>query len=47
MAKTIIAEGRTTLQRLLKKALNELGVSKNRVEIKILENDDKRSFLVF
>lgn len=43
MAKTIIAEGRTSTE-AIEKGLNELGVSKDRVEIKILENDDKRSF---
>lgn len=43
MAKTIIAEGRTSTE-AIEKGLNELGVSKEAVEIKILENDDKRSF---
>ena len=43
MAKTIIAEGRTSTE-AIEKGLNELGVSKDRVEIKILENNDKRSF---
>ena len=43
MAKTIIAEGRTSTE-AIEKGLNELGVSKDRVEIKILENDEKRSF---
>lgn len=43
MAKTIIAEGRTSTE-AIEKGLNELGVSKDRVEIKVLENDDKRSF---
>lgn len=43
MTKTIIAEGRTSTE-AIEKGLNELGVSKDRVEIKILENDDKRSF---
>lgn len=43
MAKTIIAEGRTSTE-AIEKGLNELGVSKDRVDIKILDNDDKRSF---
>lgn len=43
MAKTIIAEGRTSTE-AIEKGLNELGVSKDRVEIKVLESDDKRSF---
>lgn len=43
MAKTIIAEGRTSTE-AIEKGLNELGVSKEAVEIKILESDDKRSF---
>ncbi len=43
MAKTIIAEGRTSTE-AIEKGLTELGVSKDRVEIKILESDEKRSF---
>lgn len=43
MTKKIIAEGRTSTE-AIEKGLNELGVSKDRVEIKILENNDKRSF---
>lgn len=43
MSKTIVAEGRTSTE-AIEKGLNQLGVSKDRVEIKILENDDKRSF---
>lgn len=43
MAKTIIAEGRTSTE-AIEKGLNELGVSKEAVEIKVLESDDKRSF---
>lgn len=43
MAKTIIAEGRTSTE-AIEKGLNELGVSKDRVDIKVLESDDKRSF---
>ena len=43
MAKTIIAEGRTSTE-AIERGLNELGVSKEAVEIKVLESDDKRSF---
>lgn len=43
MAKTIITEGRTSTE-AIEKGLNELGVSKDRVDIKVLENEDKRSF---
>ena len=43
MAKTIISEGRTSTE-AIEKGLNQLGVSKDRVDIKILDNDDKRSF---
>ena len=43
MAKTIVAEGRTSTE-AIEKGLNELGVSKEAVEIKVLESDDKRSF---
>ncbi len=43
MAKTIIAEGRTSTE-AIEKGLNELGVSKDAVEIKVLESDEKRSF---
>lgn len=42
MSKTIIAEGKTTNE-AIEKGLKELGVSKDRVEIKVLE-DEKRSF---
>ena len=42
MSKTIIAEGKTTNE-AIEKGLKELGVSKDRVEIKVLE-DAKRSF---
>ena len=45
MSKTIIAEGKTTNE-AIEKGLKELGVSRDRVEIKVLE-DEKRSFLVF
>lgn len=42
MSKTIIAEGKTTNE-AIEKGLKELRVSKDRVEIKVLE-DEKRSF---
>ncbi len=43
MAKTIIAEGKTSTE-AIEKGLKELKVSKDKVEIKILENEEKRSF---
>ena len=43
MSKSIISEGKTTNE-AIEKGLKELKVSKNDVEIKILENEDKRSF---
>lgn len=43
MAKSIIAEGKTTNE-AIEKGLKELKVSKNMVDIKVLENEDKRSF---
>jgi len=43
MDKTIIVEGRTSTE-AIEKGLKELKVSKNKVDIKILENEDKRSF---
>ena len=43
MDKTIIAEGRTTNE-AIEKGLKQLRVSKDRVEIKVLENEEKRSF---
>ena len=43
MNKTIIAEGKTTNE-AIEKGLKELNVSKNMVDIKILENEEKRSF---
>ena len=43
MEKTIISEGRTTNE-AVEKGLKELRVSKDKVEIKILENEEKRSF---
>ena len=43
MEQTIISEGRTTNE-AIEKGLKELRVSKDKVEIKILENEEKRSF---
>lgn len=43
MDNTIIVEGRTSTE-AIEKGLKELKVSKNKVDIKILENEDKRSF---
>lgn len=43
MAKSIIAEGKTSTE-AIEKGLKELHVSKDKVEIKVLENEDKRSF---
>ena len=43
MSKTIIVEGRTSTE-AIEKGLKELKVSKNKVDIKILENEEKRSF---
>ena len=43
MNKTIIAEGKTTNE-AIEKGLKELNASKNMVDIKILENEEKRSF---
>lgn len=41
--KTYIFEGKTTNE-AIEKGLKELKVSKNKVEIKVLENEEKRSF---
>ncbi len=41
--KSIISEGRTSKE-AIEKGLKELGCKKNEVDIKILENEDKRSF---
>ena len=41
--KTYIFEGKTTNE-AIENGLKELNVSKNKVEIKVLENEDKRSF---
>ena len=43
MSKTIISEGRTTNE-AIEKGLKELRVPKEKVEIKVLENEEKRSF---
>ncbi|MBR3003372.1 MAG: Jag N-terminal domain-containing protein [Clostridia bacterium] len=43
MAKSIISEGKTTNE-AIEKGLKELKVSKNMVDIKVLENEQKRSF---
>ena len=43
MAKTIISEGRTTNE-AIEKGLKELNVSRKKVDIKVLESEDKRSF---
>lgn len=43
MAKSIISEGKTTNE-AIEKGLQILKVSKNMVDIKILENEEKRSF---
>ena len=43
MAKSIIAEGKTSTE-AIENGLKILKVSKDKVEIKVLENEDKRSF---
>lgn len=43
MSKTIISEGKTTNE-AIEKGLKELGVTKNDVDVKTLEIEDKRSF---
>lgn len=43
MEKKIIAEGKTTNE-AIENGLKQLNVPKNRVDIKVLENEDKRSF---
>ena len=43
MTKSVIAEGKTTTE-AVEKCLKELNVSKNMVDIKVLEEDKKRSF---
>ena len=43
MENAIIAEGKTTNE-AIEKGLKELNVSRDKVDIKVLENEDKRSF---
>ena len=43
MEKTIISEGKTTNE-AIENGLKKLNVSRNSVEVKVLENEDKRSF---
>ena len=43
MSKTIVSEGKTTTE-AIENGLKQLETSKDKVEIKILENEDKRSF---
>lgn len=43
MPKSIIAEGKTTNE-AISNGLKELNVSKDKVDIKVLENEQKRSF---
>ena len=43
MPKSIISEGKTTNE-AIENGLKELKVNKNQVDIKVLENEDKRSF---
>ena len=43
MSNSIIAEGRTTNE-AVENGLKELKVSKDRVDIKVLENENKKSF---
>ena len=43
MSKSIISEGKTTSE-AIEKGLKELNVSKDKVDIKILDNKDKKSF---
>lgn len=43
MEKSIISEGKTTNE-AIEKGLKQLNVSKDKVEIKVLENEEKRSF---
>ena len=43
MLKSIISEGKTSTE-AIEKGLKQLNVSKDKVDIKILENEDKRSF---
>ena len=43
MSNSIIAEGKTTNE-AIENGLKELKISKDRVEIKVLENENKKSF---
>lgn len=43
MSKSIISEGKTTTE-AIDKGLKELKVSKDKVEVKVLENENKKSF---
>ena len=43
MGKSIISEGKTTNE-AIEKGLKELKLPRDMVEIKVLENEDKRSF---
>ena len=43
MSNSIISEGKTTNE-AIEKGLKELKVSKNKVDIKVLESEEKRSF---
>lgn len=43
MSRSIISEGKTTNE-AIEKGLKELNVSKNMVDVKVLENEEKRSF---
>ena len=43
MAKSIISEGKTTNE-AIEKGLKELNATKKMVDIKVLENEEKRSF---
>ena len=43
MEKSIISEGKTT-NKEIEKGLKILNVSKNKVDIQVLENEEKRSF---
>ena len=43
MSKVIVAEGKTTKE-ATEKGLKELNVSRSQVDVRVLDNDDKRSF---
>ena len=43
MSNSIISEGKTTNE-AIENGLKQLGVSKDRVEIKVLEEENKKSF---